>query len=544
VIQCEQFYADIDTMRVKYKGLVYVGTECGDCYRIEFLVNHQNELTCREEILFKRGKQNNSNSFQINSFKTENNMDFEEVNKSNNPNPDDFLTNPTDAQTHRQYNDSFISLTPNNRNLQYKVHDCKILYDEGVEIVIMSEFEDKLDIDSYEYKIYIRHIGETYFNLESVNKKTLNQLHLNTLFKLEIMENTDKEIQFYIISDRAFIMYKYFKNKSSERFKQFKIIEKDFSSENKIMYSTTHDIFIVPKKNHIRIYDNQMKIEIYSIDFQSDIKNIYLFEYKNIDTEHSIYKYKNYDVLVVYDEMNYWEYEINKFRVKRHIKLDRESNPGSLCLPLNIDLIPEYQEITLPYYSENKISLKLIKRPDRFDILNYGPQKILKCFRENNHRAHIRKFAEFYFSQIKDNMYDDLWYGPFNPYLFAIYHNDAALVEELIDKYWYPRTIKNYTSPLVFAFKMKSNSIIKIFCEKLINRDYRVIFTRFDFYFLIRSNLIYAENLLITFIDENILENFPKVLSLEKSKKLHFYKDMKTILCDIHKKEYILLIFL
>jgi hypothetical protein len=134
-------------------------------------------------------------------------------------------------------------------------------------------------------------------------------------------------------------------------------------------------------------------------------------------------------------------------------------------------------------------------------------------------------------------MYQDFIFGPLNPLLFAIYQTDVELLEELLDKYQYPTTISGYLSPLSFAFKLKSNSIIKVLCDKLSNRDYKVNFTRIDFHFLLNSNQNYCHNLLCSIIQENSLENFPKILSIEQDSSIFFYKDIKQILSQINNSK-------
>jgi hypothetical protein len=131
-----------------------------------------------------------------------------------------------------------------------------------------------------------------------------------------------------------------------------------------------------------------------------------------------------------------------------------------------------------------------------------------------DYKKNIFIFAEYYFSKIKETNYNDDLFGPMNPLTMCIYHNDTKLLQELLDTYRYPTSIKGDHTPLSYAFDKKYISIVKFLCEYLSQCEYRVDLTKNDFEYLLKSPYGYCHKILAKIPKETELELYPSFIDM------------------------------
>lgn len=478
-------YAQINsefTNDVQYGGYLYVGTNMGNCYKIKFLRNQHGQIekeTESKSYLFKKG-------FPI----------------SNNANPGSFRS-----------------------DLDYSIHDCKRFLNQNLEIAIISGIKNQKGPDDYYYFIYIRehsiHNNNQWTQL-MFNSSDKANLSPYNLFEVHFMKEDQNLIQFYTMSNAALIIFSYDKRTQTIHLDKeiYRII-----IPNSCCFSETHNFFFLGCENSIEVWDEIKEIKIYTIPLDGKV-------IKAILTEND-----SHQILMVYDQKNYSEFDINTLLLRRQMPLIRIEDNSKLKLPINFDLLPGNVEFKIPYYSEQKIEIVSIREPEENDIFDYFIFDFVKCFFKHEYHENIKKYAHFYFDSIKKNMYNDDIFGPLNPLNFAMYHNDGGLLQELLEIHRYPKKITTYLSPLGLAFQLKSNSMIKTICDILIHRDYEVDFSRFDFQCLLNSEFNYSHTLISTVLNRNQLQNLPTVLSFKNDFKIYFYKDVKKPLFEIHTRE-------
>jgi hypothetical protein len=181
---------------------------------------------------------------------------------------------------------------------------------------------------------------------------------------------------------------------------------------------------------------------------------------------------------------------------------------------------------------------------------------MFKSFYTLDYKKNILIFTEYYFSKIQETNYNDYFFGPMNPLTMCIYHNDTKLLQELLDTYRYPTSIKGDFTPLYYAFKKNNIFIVKLLCDYLSQCEYRVDLTRNDFEYLIKSPYGYCHTLIGTipkkpelhiysisidmnhksklFYSSNVMESYNEIEKLQHtSKKLNISEENKSKIKEI-----------
>jgi hypothetical protein len=144
-----------------------------------------------------------------------------------------------------------------------------------------------------------------------------------------------------------------------------------------------------------------------------------------------------------------------------------------------------------------------------------------------DYKKHILNFSEYYFSKIKTTNYDDDLFGPLNPLVMCVHHNDTKLLEELLSTYRYPRTTKGNITPLSYAFENNYISSMKLLCRNLSQCEYRVDLTKKDFEYLLESPYGYCHKLIATIPKETELDVYPTFIGMDDRVKLFNSNNVK-----------------
>jgi hypothetical protein len=176
-------------------------------------------------------------------------------------------------------------------------------------------------------------------------------------------------------------------------------------------------------------------------------------------------------------------------------------------------------------------------RKDFLQICDFSFNDIIESFSPLNYKTHIRSFSKFYFSKIEETSYNDDLFGPLNPLLMCIYHNDTKLLQELLNTYRYPRTIKGDLTPLSYAFDKKYISIVELLCENLSQCEYQVEFTCSDFKNLMKSPYGYCHKLMATIPKQTDTEVFPSLIKMTDHVKLFDVNNTNECLLKIQQME-------
>ena len=177
--------------------------------------------------------------------------------------------------------------------------------------------------------------------------------------------------------------------------------------------------------------------------------------------------------------------------------------------------------------------IKLLSSGESLSPLTFPFEHLQNSLLSENYKESLLKFAEYYFSQLTESN-EDYTYGPLNPLLICLYHEDVPLLGELLDKYKYPSKVHGYFSPIYFCVKYRLFSALKKICKKLNARDHLVYFSREDFKCLLSSNLTSAHKLMASIPSTPLLEAFPKSMRIKDSNTRLFYvRQVKDLLFQV-----------
>jgi hypothetical protein len=174
---------------------------------------------------------------------------------------------------------------------------------------------------------------------------------------------------------------------------------------------------------------------------------------------------------------------------------------------------------------------------DFLQICDFPFNQIVESFSSLNYKKHILNFSKFYFSKIKKTNYNDNLFGPMNPFVMCIYHNDSKLLEELLNTYRYPRSIEGEVTPLSYAFANHYISNTKLLCENLSQSEHRVDLSKRDFEYLLESPYGYCHKLMAMVPKPTDREVFPSLIKMGSHVRLFHVNNATECLLRIKQME-------
>ena len=274
---------------------------------------------------------------------------------------------------------------------------------------------------------------------------------------------------------------------------------------------------------NIQVWDKTLGHSLYTIDTSLKISKFFLAEKQN--------------TIVVYDSKNYYEIGTENLEFKQRIQM----LPGKRkSLMINPELLPKGYTFFMKNLHEVE-TLGYVRFPESLSVKTFPFDSLEKCFGEEDYQAPIMNFAEYYFKKIKKAQRVDRIYGPINPLTLAIYHNDTKLMEELFDKFKYPKAFKGYWSPLEYSFRQGYHSAIKVVCDNLVRRTHLVEFSKSDFVFMLESGFSYCHKLISTVPVKSTVKSIPKLIFMKQEVKLNHCKNVSNLLTQIKNEEKIIL---
>ena len=490
-----QFYDDMDE-EMLWKGKVYAGTVKGDCYLVEFYFTKGNRLRIKSEELFKNGEPCST-------------IDEKE---------DKIIEN-----TILDNNGTLSNKVIEKPKLVLKVHDCKILLEEDVEIVVLAE-KYNMTQTARRCIVYVRKAGGSEWSKASFNTKHMHNFYESNYFKINRMNNTESEdvVKFYLASSIGMAIVAFKKDENEVKILKYR---KKYVVDSKFLcYSHYQNLFYIPNKNMVQVWNETLELSSYNMDFESEVLNLVVAEN---DTKQR---------LLVYDDSNYYEIDLITLNFRRKTKIIGPNIP-TRTMPFNLNLFPKNRVFQVPFFKEEVFDISFIVNLETLNLKEFPFHYLQRCFSKEDYYRPVKKYAVYYFKKLKALNYEDTLYGPLNPLFFAVYHNDMTLLEDLLDHYRYPKQIKEYLSPLAFSFINNYNSAVKVFCDRLFKRNYNVSFSRLDFKYLLKSQFSYCHKLMATIPSEPTLQNFPRLLYMSNAVKLHYVQEVGHLLFAMKTQE-------
>ena len=517
------------------KTIVTLGTEFGDCTKVEFHLDTESNLIKKKcTSVFKAFHPlihediDNAPSGEIEPEPKKPNSESSKIENENVPlEGSNELLIRNSEQSEAENLDDFSP-----------IQDYAYFSRNKVEAVIFSKGQGVFGQAKLQYlHVYMRHNDKQAWSTTNFSLKIMNELEEETFFKIKSMQidvdietNPSRPLRFFLVSTLGIAIIEYIREPGTVKLVRF--LKKNMDPDNLPIYSPKQNSFYLSNKNAIQIWDGSLEYLVYSIDLDQIILGVTLVD--NEDHE---------EYLLIYDETTYYEIELETLRLSKKIGFLGKSKQEVPCMPFNISSFPQCQRFIIPIFQEIVSHIHFFTDVDTMNLNNFPFADLAQCFDKEDFADPIRRYAAYYFSRIKLSNFEDWFYGPLNPILFAIHHNSMALLEEILDNYRYPRTVGSYWSPLSFAFRYNYNSAVKVLCDKLVKRSYFIEFRRQDFKSLLRSNFSYSHRLLATVPWEPSLQNFPRLMYMKNQVGLRFENEvgriLYTIKCDerrIHKK--------
>lgn len=349
--------------------------------------------------------------------------------------------------------------------------------------------------------------------------------NLEQRFYIEMMrvpKKTHKEpvYEFCVYSSIFLATFKFHLRENVIEFHKF--LKKESSSFLKVRYSTNRRLFYIPLNSQIHIYDETLSHFVFYVETEKNIDECILLDSQNI--------------LVIYDKKNYYELDLDQLKFRAVLSVSSEAFENFRYL-LNFSVLEPGSRWSATFHTKNKHQLFSVPFQENLDLKSFPFEDLLKCFLKKNYKRFLKTFARYYFGRLKESDRQDFNYGSLNPLLFAIYHNDSGLLEELLETYFYPRKILNYVSPLEFSFAMNFPTTIKVLCDHLIRRDDFVHFSRADFKKLLKSNILNCHKLIATIPSEPVIKILPKLVYMTSNVTAYFQDYLTSLLIHIKMED-------
>ena len=326
--------------------------------------------------------------------------------------------------------------------------------------------------------------------------------------------------QFFMYSSLIIATFEYRLKTNCVIFNKF--LKKESASRVPVRFSKNRQLFYIPINSQINIWDATLTHFIYQVETTKPIDETILLDDMNL--------------LLIYDRGQYYELDLDEFRFRRVISCSSEALESFRYL-VDFTRVQPGQRWSATFHTKNKHELFAVPFSENLNLKYFPFEDLLKCFLKRNYKKFIQSYAEYYYEALETFARKDFHYGPLNPLLFAIYHNDSNLLEDLLDRYYYPKKIENYVSPLEYAFALNYRTAIKVLCNHLIRRDDFVHFSRADFKHLLKSDILTCHKLIATIPSPPEISMLPKLVYMPADSQAIFHEYLSSLLIHIKKED-------
>lgn len=499
----EEFYLDTEDGQ-DWKAILYVGTDQGNCFTVQFYIDDQEKIQKRVVKVLDNGGPMNLLK------KKESNVDLNERK----------MSDPSSEYLLNSNEDKVKEL------LRPQVHDFKRFSHENVQIAVIGEQMERRVNLSRKLKIFLRSDLKEQWTSVEVDTRHRHNFSESNFFKVFSMRNDNWKnySRFYLTSTLGICILRF--HQKDNTLHVLRYIKKYIPGRDMICYSSRQRLFYIPTKSTMEIWNEELNFSTYNINFDSKIRRAYVVENDSVER------------LLVYDNNFYYEIDLVSLHFRRKDMILKEGNSRKSVMPFNINLFPHNRLFRIPFFKEKVNSISFIDNVEALNLMEFPFKTLIHCFDKQSYYYPIKEYAMYYFNKLKQINYEDTVYGPVSPLFFAIYHNDMRLLEDLLENYRYPQKTVDYVSPLLFALKYKYNSAVKVFCDYLVRRNYPISFTRLEFVYLLKSPFSYCHKLMATIPSEPTLQNFPRMVCMNRQVQLHFVKEVGHLLFSLKRKEF------
>ena len=403
-----------------------------------------------------------------------------------------------------------------------EINDYTLFLNVNIEAYVFMENRQVEGKEATIIRVFARQLEGKWAECEQRLENTVNvtQTSSFTLLKMDSYARQDRYVRFAIYGALGLIIYQLDVKTNNLRVLNFN--EKRIRLS--VIYSESQDSFYVPSERSILVYDGSLDFLSYTIDTESEVMIIYLIERED-------------EKLFIYDQTHYYELDIDTLEFQKKMAIRSKEESSKSLLPFNFELFKEGEVFYIPTFNTDIEELTFITDIETLDLHMFPFSALIHCFDKEDYARPILEFSRYYFRRIAEMNQEDIYYGPLNPLLFAIYHNDMTLIERILEENLYPKAVHDYWSPLAFAFRFNYQSAVKEICDRLTNREHSVNFTRQDFTCLLGSSKSYCHKLIASIPSEPAIQNFPRLVYMKSSVRLFFVEKLDKLFNEIKKDE-------
>ena len=249
-----------------------------------------------------------------------------------------------------------------------------------------------------------------------------------------------------------------------------------FLRHKNIVVNNRCDILAIPKQkvtflavdDYLFMWSLSLKTRVFSKRFDSFISRIFVGN--------------DASYLTVYDQEHFYLFNSDVLEVV----FKQKCFAGHACEyhAINFDLVRDDSSIVLPKYDQETYHLLAVNHLESFSLQSFPFYSILGCFSSDTYSNHVKRLCSVYYSLSAS---EKRKFGIVNPFTFAIYHNDEALLKSILKSHDIPYDYKGTISVIEFAFAHKHYGLIKYFCHKLFHKQSPQYISKKDFCILLND---------------------------------------------------------
>lgn len=372
-------------------------------------------------------------------------------------------------------------------------------------------------------KIFARKVGGRWAkcSFRLGNQFTISESSRFKLIKMDSFTRQDRFIRFAAYGELGVAVFEFDVIQNSLRFVRF--VERII--RGKVCYSENEDSFYIPSENSVLVYDGSLEFLSYTMKTEAKVLDIYLIEGDD-------------EKLFIYDEEYYYELDLTSLEFQKKVPLFPDGdNLEESQVPFNFQVFSYGEVFRIPDFGNKINQILFVTNTETLDLNLFPFTALLRCFDKEDYATPIIEYADYYFKKIETTNREDEFFGPLNPLLFVIYHNDMELLAHILTEYQYPKSFINYWSPLAFAFRFNYRSAVKEICTKLKERNYPIDFSREDFMYLINSSKTYCHQLVGSIPTKPTVSSMPHQIYMDSEVQLYPVQKLERLLNKLKKEE-------
>ena len=207
---------------------------------------------------------------------------------------------------------------------------------------------------------------------------------------------------------------------------------------------------------------------------------------------------------------------MDNFHFRRKLMSTNKTKDKFFCL-VNFLTLPEGVSWKGIFYYVGKKTLRSVTISECLELKSFPYRILARCFDNKNHAKAIRQYSKYYYSNLDSSDRIDYDYGPINPLIMSVFNENSALVQELVNQYYYPSRIYNYVSPLEYAFQSKQTASINELCDALLKREETIYFSRSDFKYLLASDQKICHKVISTIMSPPDIKAMPNLIYMKQN---------------------------